>query len=164
MASTEKPTVEESQVEDQALADTGLVTTANSHALQRKLNNRQLQLIAIGGSIGTAIFVSIGGALSVGGAGSLLIGYSIYCCILALVNNGVAEMTTYMPVSGGFVSLVGKWTDEALGFMVGWNFFLYEALIVPFEITALHIVLSYWSDNVPAVAVCLVTSFLYGYV
>lgn len=126
------------------------------------MNNRQLQLIAIGGSIGTAIFVSIGGVLPTSGPGSLLLGYFVYSCILALVNNGVAEMTTYMPVSGGFRTLAGKWTDEAVGFMVGWNFFLYEALIVAFEITALHMVLYHWSDNVPPVAVCLVCSFLCG--
>jgi len=132
------------------------------HTLQRQLNNRQIQLIAIGGSIGTAIFVSIGGPLATAGPGNLLLGYTTYCTVLALASNGIAEMTTYMPVSGGFITLAGKWVDEALGFMAGWNFFLYEALIVPFEITALHLVLSYWSDHVPVIAVCLVTIFLYG--
>lgn len=47
----------------------------NADHLQRRLNNRQIQLIAIGGSIGTALFVSIGGGLNKGGPGSLLLAY-----------------------------------------------------------------------------------------
>lgn len=126
----------------------------NADLLQRRLNNRQIQLIAIGGSIGTAIFVSIGGALAKGGPISLLLAYLIYACFLGMVNNGVAEMTILHPVSGGFVRMAGKWVDDAFGFAAGWNFFFYEALIIPFEITALTLVISFWSNNVPAAAVC----------
>jgi amino acid transporter len=121
----------------------------NADNLQRRLNNRQIQLIAIGGSIGTALFVSIGGGLHSGGPGSLFIAYSIYACMLALVNNCIAEMTTQYPVSGGFIRLAGHFGDDALGFMAGWNFFIYEALLIPFEITALTLVLGFWSDNIP---------------
>ena len=98
--------------------------SSNADQLQRHLDNRQIQLIAIGGSIGTALFVSIGGGLYHGGAASLLIAYTLQSCMLALVNNSVAEMSTAFPVSGGFIRLAGKWVDDALGFMVGWNFLL----------------------------------------
>jgi yeast amino acid transporter len=131
----------------------------NADGLQRRLNNRQIQLIAIGGSIGTALFVSIGGGLFAGGPGSLLIAYVLYPCILGLVNNSIAEMTVYMPVSGGFVRLAGHWVDDALGFMAGWNFFLYEALLIPFEIAALNLVISYWDERMtepgPTAGICI---------
>ncbi|CAK7221276.1 hypothetical protein SCUCBS95973_004439 [Sporothrix curviconia] len=127
---------------------------ANVDQLQRRLKNRQIQLLAIGGSIGTALFLSIGNGLIRGGPGSLFIAYTLYSCVLGLINNCVAEMTVYMPVSGGFIRLAGKWVDDALGFMAGWNFFLYEALLIPFEISALSVVLSYWRDDIPAAAVC----------
>lgn len=94
----------------------------NADQLQRHLANRQIQLIAIGGSIGTALFVSIGTGLYHGGAGSLFLAYLIQSCVLAMVNNSIAEMSTAFPVSGGFIRLAGKWVDDALGFMVGWNF------------------------------------------
>lgn len=126
----------------------------NVDGLHRHLGNRQIQLIAIGGSIGTALFVSINSGLYHGGPGSLFIAYTLYSIMLGFVNNCVAEMSTYMPVSGGFIRLSGKWVDEALGFMAGWNFFLYEALLIPFEITAISLVLSYWRDDIPAAAVC----------
>lgn len=96
--------------------------SANVDQLQRHLNNRQIQLIAIGGSIGTALFVSIGGGLYRGGAANLFLAYLIQSCVLAMVNNSIAEMSTAYPVSGGFIRLAGKWVDDALGFMVGWNF------------------------------------------
>ncbi|KAL4864019.1 hypothetical protein BDV12DRAFT_206043 [Aspergillus spectabilis] len=132
------------------------------NGLHRRLENRQIQLIAIGGSIGTALFVSIGEGLNNAGPGSLLLAYAIYSCMLSLVNNCVAEMSTYMPISGAFIRLAGKWVDEAFGFMAGWNFYFYEALLVPFEITALNLVLSFWSDNIPVAAVCAACVVLYA--
>ncbi|KAF2870527.1 histidine permease [Massariosphaeria phaeospora] len=134
----------------------------NADDLQRHLGNRQIQLIAIGGSIGTALFVSIGGALNKGGPGSVFLAYTLYCCLMGLVNNSVAEMSTYMPVTGGFVRLAGKWVDEAFGFMAGWNFFFYEALLIPFEITALNLVLTFWRDDIPVAAVCAGCIVLYA--
>ena len=65
----------------------------NADQLQRHLNNRQIQLIAIGGSIGTALFVSIGTGLYNGGAGNLFLAYLIQSLVLACVNNSVAEMS-----------------------------------------------------------------------
>ena len=135
----------------------------NADDLQRRLGNRQIQLIAIGGSIGTALFVSIGGALNKGGPLGMLLAYFFYSCLLGLVNNCMAEMATFMPVTGGFIRMAGHWVDEAFGFMVGWNFFFYEALLIPFEITALNLVLTYWRDDIPVAAVCAGCIVLYAY-
>ncbi|KAM0245257.1 hypothetical protein ACHAQJ_010603 [Trichoderma viride] len=138
----------------------------NADGLQRRLNNRQIQLIAIGGSIGTALFVSIGGGLSTAGPGSLFLAYALYSMVLALVNNSLAEMTVLMPVSGGFIRLAGHWVDDALGFMAGWNFFIYEALLIPFEITALNLVISFWDESVtdpgPTAGICAAVIVCYA--
>ncbi|EEU38383.1 uncharacterized protein NECHADRAFT_34572 [Fusarium vanettenii 77-13-4] len=138
----------------------------NADGLHRRLNNRQIQLIAIGGTIGTGLFIGIGAGLAKGGPGSLLVCTALYSCVLALVNNSIAEMTTYMPVSGGFIRLAGAWVDDALGFMVGWNFFFYEALLIPFEIVALNLVLSFWNDNItnagPTAGFCAAIIVSYG--
>ncbi|KAF7715230.1 Uncharacterized protein PECH_008723 [Penicillium ucsense] len=138
----------------------------NADALQRHLGNRQIQLIAIGGSIGTALFVSIGSGLYHGGPGSLFLAFTIQSIFLAMVNNCLAEMSTAFPVSGGFIRLAGKWVDDALGFMVGWNFFFYEALLIPFEISAFTLVLSFWSEKVtepgPVAGICAAVILCYG--
>jgi amino acid transporter len=110
---------------DVAESDTGVVIVENVDDLQRKLSGRQIQMITIGGSIGTALFVSIGGGLVQGGPGSLLIAFILYCVWLAAVNNCMAEMAVFMPVSGSFIRMGSKWIDESFGFMLGWNFFLY---------------------------------------
>lgn len=141
-------------------------SNAQVGGLHRRLGNRQIQLIAAGGSIGTALFISIGGGLAKGGPGSLLLAYTIYSLVLALVNNSVAEMNTYMPVAGGFVRLAGYWVDDALGFLAGWNFFFYEALVIPFEITALNFVLSFWNADMinpgPTAGICGGVIICYG--
>ena len=80
---------------------------------------------------------------------------------MGLVNNCIAEMATYMPVTGGFIRLAGHWVDESFGFMAGWNFFFYEALLIPFEISALNLVLTFWRDDIPVAAVCAACIVLY---
>lgn len=122
--------------------------------LHRRLGIRHIQLVAIGGSIGTGLFIAIGTGLYKGGPASLLLAFIIECLIVSLINNCLAEMATYMPISGGFIGLAGKWVDEALGFLAGWNFFIYMALTVPFEISAVNVLLQYWRDDIPIVAVC----------
>ena len=124
--------------------------------LRRQIGSRQLQLITIGGSIGTALFVSIGTGLMRGGPGSLFLAYTIYCLLLGLVNNCIAEMVVFMPVPGSFLRMAGHWVDEAFGFMAGWNYFLYTASLIPFEISAVNLVLEFWRDDIPVAAVCAV--------
>ncbi|KAM0323302.1 hypothetical protein ACHAQA_008894 [Verticillium albo-atrum] len=136
------------------------MTTASE--LHREMSIRTIFMLGLGGGIGTGLFVSIGGALHSGGAANLLLGFVIYnLFVLINVNNSMAEMTTYMPVSGGFIRLAGHWVDDALGFAGGWNFYVYLGIIVPFEITALSLVLSYWSSNIPEGAICAGSIVLY---
>ena len=85
-----------------------IATVIALDGLQRRLGNRQIQLLAIGGSIGTALFISVGGALYNGGPAGLLLSFAMQSVMVALVNNCMAEMTTYMPVTGGFIRLAGK--------------------------------------------------------
>ncbi|KAG8417915.1 hypothetical protein J3458_005368 [Metarhizium acridum] len=155
-----------SKIEVPGSPEVGDLAGDNADGLHRSLNNRQIQLVAIGGSIGTALFVSIGSGLAKGGPGSLLIAFILYPLVLACVNNSVAEMTVLMPVSGGFIRLAGHWVDDALGFMTGWNFFIYEALLIPFEITALNLVLSFWNEEVtkpgPTAGICIAVIICYA--
>lgn len=148
----------------EAQADDVVIVQENADQLQRHLGNRQIQLIAVGGSIGTALFVSIGTGLTRGGPANLFLGYTIYACFLAMVNNGMAEMVVYMPVASSFLRMAGKWVDESFGFMAGWNFFLYEAFLIPFEISALNLVITFWTDKVPVPAICIACIILYAYV
>lgn len=157
---SDKPRLSESSASHAEFQD--FISTGNSDGLQRHLSNRQVQLICLGASIGTAIFVSIGGALHKSGPGHLLLAFLIHNGVISLINNSLAEMSIYMPVSGGFIRMAGKWVDDALGFVAGWNFFFFQAILIPFEITALSLVLSYWSDDIPVGAICGACIVLYA--
>jgi amino acid transporter len=115
-------------------SETGDIVVENVDDLKRRLSGRQIQMITIGGSIGTALFVSIGSGLVSSGPGSLLIAFFMYCVFLAAVNNCMAEMAVFMPVSGSFIRMGSKWVDEAFGFMLGWNFFLYGKVCCSVEV------------------------------
>jgi amino acid transporter len=75
----------------------------------------------------------------------------------------MAEMVTYLPISSPFIRFAGRYVDEAFGFAAGWNFFIFEAAMVPFEITACNVIIHYWSDAVPAGGIIAITIVLYGY-
>jgi len=153
-------TKNDAKVSDDLSDDVGNVVEFGH--LKRNLSGRQLQMIAIGGSIGTALFVSIGYGLIEGGPASLLIAFMMYSAFLGTVNNCMAEMSIYMPVEGGWISMGTKWVDEAFGFALGWNFFFYEACLIPWEISALNLVLTFWTDKIPVAAICVACIVLYA--
>lgn len=74
----------------------------------------------------------------------------------------MAEMVTYLPISSPFIHFAGRYVDEAFGFAAGWNFFIFEAALVPFEVTACNIIIHYWSEAVPAGAIIAIVIVLYG--
>lgn len=88
-----------------------------------------------------ALFVQMGAVLPKGGPAGLLLGFAAYGTIILAVNQcfgeahasskrlvtnslSPAEMVCYLPIPSPFVRLAGHWVDDALGFAMGWNFFL----------------------------------------
>ncbi|KAK1992956.1 amino acid permease [Colletotrichum falcatum] len=135
---------------------------AGSQALHRKLRGKEVQLFAIGGAIGTSLYVQMGSALPKGGPAGLFIAFIIWGCVMWAVNECFAEMVTYVPVPSPFVRFAGEWVDEALGFAMAWNFFLNMAILVPFEIVAMTIMITFWTDTVPIVAIIVPMIALYA--
>lgn len=74
----------------------------------------------------------------------------------------MAEMVTYLPVSSPFIRFAGRYVDEAFGFATGWNFFIFEAALVPFEVTACNFILRFWTDAIPTAAVIAIVIVLYA--
>lgn len=84
---------------------------------KRGLASRHVQLMAIGGSIGTGLFVGIGSYLRDAGPLSLLLGYMVWGCLFILpVNLSVGEMVAYLPVRGSIFELAARFIDPAFGF------------------------------------------------
>lgn len=77
-------------------------------------------------------------------------------------SQGLAEMVTYFPISSPFIRFAGRYVDEAFGVATGYNFFVFEAALVPFEIVACNIIIHYWSDIVPSGGMIAIVIVLYG--
>ncbi|PHH78696.1 hypothetical protein CDD80_6434 [Ophiocordyceps camponoti-rufipedis] len=135
---------------------------AEADATHRKLKSRHVQLLGIGGTVGTALFVQIGKGLIDGGPGSLFIAFAFWCTFILAVTQCMAEMVTYLPISSPFIRFAGRYVDEAFGFAVGWNFFIFEAALVPFEVVACNLVIRFWTDAIPTAAVIVIIISLYA--
>lgn len=72
-------------------------------------------------------------------------------------------MVTYLPISSPFIRFAGRYVDDAFGVAAGWNFFVFEAALVPFEIVACNQIIGFWSDKLPTGALIAIVIFLYGY-
>ena len=75
--------------------------------LARKLSARQVQMIAIGGTIGTGLFLGTGKSLATGGPASMLIGYAIVGAIVFITMLSLGEMAAFMPIAGSFCTFAG---------------------------------------------------------
>ncbi|KAH9901755.1 amino acid permease/ SLC12A domain-containing protein [Xylariomycetidae sp. FL2044] len=148
--------------DDSASRSPSLTTIGRGDQTHRKLKPRHIQLIGIGGTIGTALYVQIGRGLLQGGPASLFIAFTLWCTVILAVTMSMAEMVTYLPISSPFIRFAGRYVDEAFGFAAGWNFFIFEAALVPFEVTACNVIIHFWSDVVPAGAIIAIVLILYA--
>lgn len=124
--------------------------------LARKLKGRHLQMIAIGGSIGTGLFVASGKALAQGGPASLLIAYTLIGTMLYCTVHALGEMAVLFPVAGSFSAYSTRFLDPAWGFTMGWNYAMQWLVILPLEIVAASITVDYWPSGIsPAVWVTI---------
>lgn len=100
--------------------ETAARATATS-PLTRTLKGRHLQMIAIGGSIGTGLFVGSGSALAHGGPASLIIAFSLIGIMLYCTVHALGEMAVLFPVAGSFSAYSTRFLDPAWGFAMGWK-------------------------------------------
>ncbi|ODN81633.1 hypothetical protein L202_02037 [Cryptococcus amylolentus CBS 6039] len=125
----------------------------------RGLRMRHVQLIAISGSIGSALFVSIGNPLTSAGPLGLLIGVALWSLVVWAASNCLIEMTTLLPLDGGFVKMSGRFVDWALGMA----YVITQWALICFELTSINVIVEYWKDDLnPAILIsaCLVLLFL----
>lgn len=117
--------------------------------LARGLKSRHIQFLALGGAIGTGLFVGSGAILSATGPAPLFMAYLSMMMIVWVVMNCLAEMVTYLPMRGITIPyFVGRFVDPSLGFAAGWNYWYAYAMLIGAEATAAGIVIDYWGANV----------------
>ncbi|KAF2488803.1 AAT family amino acid transporter [Lophium mytilinum] len=129
-------------------------------ALSMALKDRHLQMIAIGGSIGTGLFVGSGSALQAGGPASLVIAYGLIGIMLYCTVHALGELAVAFPVAGSFAIYASRFIDPAWGFAMAWNYALSWLVTLPLEIVAASITVSYWPGAASVNGAAWVTIFL----
>lgn len=116
--------------------------------VSRGLKSRHIQFIALGGTIGTGLFLGIGRAFAHAGPLSVLIGYTGTGIAVFFMMQCLGEMTTWLPLPGAIPQYCSRYVDPALGFAAGWNNWYNAAITLCAEISAAAIVIGFWNDTI----------------
>ncbi|MCM3690081.1 amino acid permease [Neobacillus niacini] len=119
-----------------------------SQELKRGLKNRHIQMIALGGAIGTGLFYGSAATIGLVGPGVML-SYALGGFFIFLVMRCMGEMTVHTPVSGAFSTFAYKYWGEMAGFISGWNYWFCYIAVSMAEITAVGIYVNYWFPDIP---------------
>ena len=119
-------------------------------SLQRTLKSRHLTMIAMGGAIGTGLFVASGNSINTAGPGGALVAYAAIGLMVFLLMQSLGEMATHLPVAGSFEEYSTRYISRSFGFAIGWNYWYNWAITVAAELVAAALVMRYWFPDVPA--------------
>ncbi|PLR24538.1 aromatic amino acid transporter AroP [Pantoea endophytica] len=116
--------------------------------LHRGLKNRHIQLIALGGAVGTGLF--LGSASVIQSAGpAVILGYAIAGFIAFLIMRQLGEMVVEEPVAGSFSHFAYKYWGNFAGFASGWNYWVLYVLVAMAELTAVGKYVQFWWPDFP---------------
>lgn len=122
---------------------------SESNQVKRELKTRHLSMIALGGSIGTGLFVASGSAIATAGPGGAIAAYVGIGLMVFFLMTSLGEMATYVPVSGSFSEYASRFVDPAFGFALGWNYWFNWAITVAVDVSTTAIVMHFWLPDVP---------------
>ncbi|EHL01396.1 putative Arginine permease [Glarea lozoyensis 74030] len=139
--------VQEKHHDASSAEDVEKLVVTHQPELKRKLKSRHLQMIAIGGTIGTGLFIGSGGAIAKSGPAGALIAYIFVGSIVYSVMQSLGEMATYIPITGAFTSYATRFVDPSLGFAMGWIYWFSWAITYALELTATGLIIQYWDKS-----------------
>jgi aromatic amino acid transport protein AroP len=125
-----------------------MINEPSNLSLHRGLKNRHIQLIALGGAIGTGLFLGSAGVLKMAGP-AMILGYAIGGLIAFLIMRQLGEMIVEEPVAGSFSHFAHKYWGGFAGFLSGWNYWVLYVLVGMSELTAVGKYVHYWWPDVP---------------
>ncbi|GAB49924.1 amino acid permease [Mobilicoccus pelagius] len=117
--------------------------------LHRGLRPRHINMIAIGGAIGTGLFVASGATITNAGPGGALLSYAAIGLMVFLLMQSLGEMATYLPVAGSFEAYGSRFVSPSFGFALGWNYWFNWAITVAVELVAAALVMKFWLPDTP---------------
>ena len=133
---------------DLTKASPHLSAQAPAQELKRGLKSRHIQLIALGGAIGTGLFLGIAQTIQMAGP-SVLLGYGVAGLVAFLIMRQLAELVVEEPVAGSVSYFADKYGGHMAGFISGWNYWVMYILVTMAELSAVGIYVQYWFPEVP---------------
>ena len=130
----------------------------DNRKLKRGLKNRHLQMIALGGAIGTGLFYGSASTIQLAGP-AISLSYLIGGCVIFFIMRMLGEMAVDNPVSGSFSVYANTYWHEFVGFISGWNYWMNYVIVSMVELTAVGIYINYWFPEVEqwiSALVCLI--------
>jgi len=118
--------------------------------LKRGLSARHMQMIAIGGAIGTGLFVASGKTISTAGPGGAILAYALIGVMVLFLMQSLGEMAAHLPVPGAFQTYAARYVSPSFGFAMGWNYWFNWAITVAAELVAVGEVMRYWFPDIPS--------------
>lgn len=121
--------------------------TNDSSTLRRDLKNRHVQLIALGGAIGTGLFLGTASTIQQAGP-SVVVSYAVGGIIAFFIMRQLGEMIVEEPIAGSFSNLAHKYWGDFAGLFTGWNYWMLYVLVSMAELTAIGRYVNYWFPGV----------------
>ncbi|KAG9658350.1 histidine permease, partial [Aureobasidium melanogenum] len=116
---------------------------------QRGLKSRHAQMIALGGTIGTGLFVGSGQTLARGGPAFILGSFIFMAALIWMIVTAITEMSAYLPTRGSSMTMFAdRFVSSSFGFALGWLYWYSLGILVPYEITAAGLVIEYWGSTI----------------
>ncbi|PKE32699.1 aromatic amino acid transporter AroP [Rahnella sp. AA] len=125
-----------------------MVDQQKGEELKRGLKNRHIQLIALGGAVGTGLFLGSASVIQSAGPG-IILGYAIAGFIAFLIMRQLGEMVVEEPVAGSFSHFAYKYWGGFAGFASGWNYWVLYVLVAMAELTAVGKYIQFWWPEIP---------------
>ncbi|MFE1294257.1 amino acid permease [Streptomyces sp. NPDC058733] len=129
-------------------AATATPADAGDAGYSKDLKHRHVNMIAIGGAIGTGLFLGAGGRLHNAGP-ALALAYLVCGIFAFFVVRALGELVLYRPSSGSFVSYAREFLGEKGAYVAGWMYFLNWSTTGIADITAIALYTHYWSLFTP---------------
>lgn len=116
--------------------------------LRKSLKNRHIQLIALGGAIGTGLFYGSSESIQLAGP-SILLAYLVGGLVIFMIVRALSEMAVEDPKAGAFSYYATRYWSRRAGFISGWNYWFNYVLVAMVELAVVGSFVNYWFPNIP---------------
>jgi AAT family amino acid transporter len=130
----------------------------SNNQVERGLKNRHIQMIALGGAIGTGLFYGSTAVVKMAGP-AITLSYLIGGIIIFFIMRALGEMCVEHPVSGSFSQFAYQYWGELPGFIAGWNYWFNYVVVAMVELSVVGTYINYWYPDIPtwvSALVCLI--------